>query len=186
MLLTDRQFKQLSRAFPSIPAHGTIFKVCKAIERLAGFKAERYDCCVESCACFVGPFETLTTCPYCGSDRFRRDGKPQKQFQYIPLIPRLLAMYWNGSLSQTLATYCSQYNHQPGIYGDIFDGSHYLDLKNRYIKIGNTHLHRFFFDDSRDIALGLSTDGFAPFKRRKQTCWPLLLFNYNIPPRAQV
>ena len=31
------------------------------------------------------------------------------------------------------------------------------------------------------IALGLSTDGFAPFKRQKHTCWPLILFNYNLP-----
>ncbi|KAG9123856.1 hypothetical protein FRC07_013733, partial [Ceratobasidium sp. 392] len=33
-----------------------------------------------------------------------------------------------------------------------------------------------------DVALGLSTDGFGPFKSRKQSCWPLILFNYNLPP----
>jgi hypothetical protein len=41
--------------------------------------------------------------------------------------------------------------------------------------------HRFFAEDT-DIALGLSTDGFAPFKKRSQTAWPLLIFNYNLPP----
>ncbi|QRV84668.1 Transposase family tnp2 [Ceratobasidium sp. AG-Ba] len=41
--------------------------------------------------------------------------------------------------------------------------------------------HRYFSSPT-DIALGLSTDGFGPFKSRKQTCWPLLAFNYNLPP----
>jgi hypothetical protein len=42
-----------------------------------------------------------------------------------------------------------------------------------------------YFSSPRDIALGLSTDGFAPFKRRKSTAWPLLLFNYNLPPETR-
>jgi hypothetical protein len=33
-----------------------------------------------------------------------------------------------------------------------------------------------------DIALGLSNDGFRPFKSRKETCWPLIVFNYDLPP----
>lgn len=32
---------------------------------------------------------------------------------------------------------------------------------------------------------GLSTNGFAPWKRRKKTCWPLLLYNYNLPPNIR-
>ena len=43
----------------------------------------------------------------------------------------------------------------------------------------------FYFSDERDIALGLSTDGFAPFKRRDKTCWPIILFNYNLPPEIR-
>ena len=39
-----------------------------------------------------------------------------------------------------------------------------------------------FFSDKRDIALRLSLNGFCPFKRRKLSCWPLILFNYNLPP----
>jgi hypothetical protein len=29
----------------------------------------------------------------------------------------------------------------------------------------------------------MSMDGFAPFRHWKKTCWPLLLFNYNLPPK---
>jgi hypothetical protein len=39
-----------------------------------------------------------------------------------------------------------------------------------------------YFKDDRDMALGLSTDVFAPFKKHKLTAWPLIIFNYNLPP----
>jgi len=29
--------------------------------------------------------------------------------------------------------------------------------------------------------LGLSTDGFGPFKHHIKTAWPIILFNYNLP-----
>ena len=35
----------------------------------------------------------------------------------------------------------------------------------------------FYFSDECDIALGLSTDSFTPFKKRDQLCWPIILFN---------
>lgn len=31
----------------------------------------------------------------------------------------------------------------------------------------------------------MSTDGFAPFCRQKKTCWPLLIYNYNLPPEIR-
>ena len=39
-----------------------------------------------------------------------------------------------------------------------------------------------YFSDPRDIALGLSTDGFAPFRQRKMTAWPIIVYNFNLPP----
>jgi Transposase family tnp2 len=43
----------------------------------------------------------------------------------------------------------------------------------------------WFFSDPRDVALGFSMDGFGPFKRRNKTAWPLIIFNYNIPPKER-
>jgi Transposase family tnp2 len=39
-----------------------------------------------------------------------------------------------------------------------------------------------YFEDPRDIALSLSTDGFCPFWKCKKTCWPILIYNYNLSP----
>ena len=74
--------------------------------------------------------------------------------------------------------------HEPGVTKDVFNGSHYRTLLNT--PVPGTEAYPFcYFSDRRDIALGLSTDGFAPFKKRSQTCWPIILFNYNIPPQLR-
>jgi hypothetical protein len=65
------------------------------------------------------------------------------------------------------------------------DGRNYARLCKEYVTIDQKRRPYRFFDDPRDIALGMSTDGFAPFRRRKQTCWPLLLYNYNLPPEIR-
>ena len=65
---------------------------------------------------------------------------------------------------------------------DLLDGDNYKRLKDEYVSIGGVRQAHKFFSDERDIALGLSLDGFCPFKRRNQTCWPIILFNYNLPP----
>lgn len=80
--------------------------------------------------------------------------------------------------------YRADFKPQPGFITDVFDGLHYRSLLNQIVPAsGNNPL--FYFSDERDIALGLSTDGFAPFKRRDKTCWPILLFNYNLPPQIR-
>src|SRR6266545_4808575 len=77
--------------------------------------------------------------------------------------------------------YQAEFVHEPGITKDIFNGSHYQSLLDSTIP---TH-PLFYFSDECDIALGLSTNGFAPFRKRKQTCWPIILFNYNLPPEVR-
>jgi len=65
---------------------------------------------------------------------------------------------------------------------DVFDGHVYRDLCRTEIEVDGQKLPCNYFSDPRDIALGLSTDGFAPFRRRKTTTWPIIVYNYNLPP----
>lgn len=78
--------------------------------------------------------------------------------------------------------YRADYTSQPGVTADIFNGSHYSTLRKTQVKLDHKVLNHKYFSDHRDVALGLSTDGFAPFNKRKSTAWPLILFNYNLPP----
>jgi hypothetical protein len=76
--------------------------------------------------------------------------------------------------------YRTDYQHKPGTMTDVFDGTHYRSLRTKQVEInGKKFKHKYFFND-RDVALGASWDGFAPFKRCKKTAWPLILFDYNL------
>jgi hypothetical protein len=178
--LTDRAFNKLAWVFrqKGLPS----FKVArKHVEFLAKVKAQHYDCCINVCICYTGPHETKTECPFCKEPRLKSDGKPQKTFTYIPLIPRLAALFQDPNMIN-LMSYHHNYKLRDNIVQDIFDGSVYSELKGENVTIGGVDMGHKFFDGADDIALGLATDGFAPFKRRKQTCWPLIIFNYNLPP----
>lgn len=135
--------------------------------------------------CYTGPYETLSTCPKCKANRYKSDGKtPQAIFQYLPLVPRLRAMVSNSSYAQKMQ-YRSKHQHDPTKTTDIFDGAHYRSLLETPVTINDEELPMWFFSDPRDIALGFSTDGFGPFKKRNKTAWPLIIFNYNLPPKER-
>ena len=157
----------------------------KRVQFLAGFQPERYDCCINSCICFTGPYVDLTTCPTCNTDRLKPNGEPGSYFQCIPLIPRLRAMVANRSLALAMRYRAFDHQFNPPTITDVFDGSHYHTLLNTFVTVADQQLPFLFFNDPRDVALGLSTDGFGPFKHRQQTAWPLLIFNYNLPPEVR-
>ena len=81
--------------------------------------------------------------------------------------------------------YKSKHQDDPAKITDIFDGAHYCSLLETPIHIGDEQIPMWFFSDPRDIALGLSTDGFGPFKQCNKTAWPLIMFNYNLPPKER-
>ncbi|QRV77922.1 Transposase family tnp2 [Ceratobasidium sp. AG-Ba] len=105
----------------------------------------------------------------------------RRTFQYLPLIPRLINMYRDPKTAHALG-YRARYHSAPGNFADIFDGAHYKQLLDCQVVVGRDRLDHQYFSFDTDIALGISTDGFGPFKSRKQSCWLLLVFNYNLHP----
>lgn len=178
--MTANAFGKLKYAFPD--SEVASFKITQARAAfLAAFKPVVYHCCINSCCCYVGPHADLETCPYCGEACFDTDKKPRKKFTYSPITPRLTTLFKNSDYAK-LMRYRAEHKHDPNKITDIFDSSDYLCLKTEHVVVGGKqHTHKFF-NDARDIALGLSMDGFTPFRRRKHTCWPIILFNYNLPP----
>ncbi|EPS95239.1 hypothetical protein FOMPIDRAFT_19972, partial [Fomitopsis schrenkii] len=136
---------------------------------LSGLKPEVYDCCENSCCAFVGPHAEREQCPYCKSPRYNEDGFPVKEFSYLPLIPRLKG--FNASLPQATAMCYRGHEHQhiPGQMNDVFDAKVYRSKLGQSVTTAGKKYKHTYFSDTRDIALGLSTDSFAPFRRRKQT-----------------
>lgn len=185
---TDSAFKKLPFAFPQeqIPT----VDVCRTRLRfLSGFKPERYHCCINSCCCFVGPHNDGKQCPYCHEERYKvdRNGKkkPRKVFNYLPIIPRLIAMYANTKKAQEMRYRGFEHEHTPGKINDVFDSQLYQNLLGKKVVIGEEEASHEYFSSPRDIALGLSTDGFSLFKHSKTAAWPLVLYNYNLPPETR-
>lgn len=182
--MTDETFdQQLPHAFPDTPME--TWKATKSRAAwLAAFKPIPYDCCINSCCCYVGQYETDKHCSFCNEPRFNAAGRPRKRFTYVPIIPRLVAMFRNPDLVNTMK-YRHQYTHTPGRMTDVMDSENYRRLCDTNVRVNGKDYPHKYFQHLFDIALGLSTDGFAPFRRRKQTCWPIILFNYNLPPEIR-
>jgi hypothetical protein len=144
-----------------------------------------YDCCINSCVCYTGRWRDHRTCPNpkCRQPRYNSRGKPRRQFAYLPLTPRLQAFFANNKKAREMLYRGTDFEYDPDVVKDVFDGTHYRSFlgKNVHPVDGQPRTHQYF-EDARDVALGLSTDGYAPFKRRTKTAWPLLVFNYNLPP----
>lgn len=73
----------------------TLHQMKKHLEELSELFAETYHCCRKSCVAFTGPYKRLKACPHCRKPRYRQDGQPVKVYQYLPLIPQLVAFFLN-------------------------------------------------------------------------------------------
>jgi len=163
----------------------SIYLAQKTVATLSGLNPKHVDCCVNSCCCYTGKYEELDRCPFpdCNEPRRDENGQPRKRFQYLPIIPRLIALFLDKATAEKINyrhKYCEAQDTEN--ITDVFDGTFYRELcKQQVTANGKTFPHQYF-SDPRDIALGLSLDGFAPFKRRSNSAWPVILFNYNLPP----
>ncbi|TBU27577.1 hypothetical protein BD311DRAFT_612362, partial [Dichomitus squalens] len=166
--MPGRTFAKLPYVFPT-SKFGTWKQVQSRVAELSGFEPKVYHCCVNSCCCFVGPHANLNKCPFCDESRLNSRNQPPQVFVYLPLIPRLKAMLSNQELATLLLWRARGHVHTPGVIKDVMDSLHYRSLCNRRVQIGGKTLPHRYFQDDRDIAIGLSTDGFAPFKRRSKT-----------------
>lgn len=183
--LGAKSYIKLRLAFPQLSDLLSLHQMQTRIAFLSGIKPDIYHCCKNSCCCFTGPFESLNTCPFCAEVRYDVNRHPRNTFAHLPLIPRLIAMCRDNSTAEKMK-YREEHQSQPRMTIDIYDAEHYNSLRKTNVTIGDEELPRRFFLQPTDIALGLSTDGFGPFKKRKQSCWPLVAFNYNLPPQIRI
>lgn len=179
--LTDDAFTQLPQAFPhsDVP---TLDDTRSRFAFLSGFKPELYDCCVRDCCAYTGPLASRTDCPYCHEPRYRSDGKARKHFAYLPIIPRLRKLAENREMATKMRYRAFEHKYTEGQTNDVFCGTHYRTLCQKYVTSQDRVMPFKYFSDPRDIALGFALDGFGPFRRRNNSAWPMLAFNYNLPP----
>ncbi|KDQ09488.1 hypothetical protein BOTBODRAFT_81677, partial [Botryobasidium botryosum FD-172 SS1] len=170
----DNTFEKLSHAFPALANLPSLAAIQVRMARLSGIQPVYYDCCINSCCCFNGPYKNLDRCPFpdCGEPRYDSTMTPRKarkRFEYLPFTPRLIELFasrWKANLLD----YRSAFEYDPAKITDVFSSSRYQRLLGEPVTVAGKPLGHRFFSDRRDIALGLAVDGFSPFRKRKQTC----------------
>ncbi|KAG9018790.1 hypothetical protein FRB90_009638 [Tulasnella sp. 427] len=158
---------------------------------LCGLEPQLFDCCKNSCMCFVGPYASLQACTYCSQNRFQPDGQPFNQFHYVPIIPQCVSLY-SGKISANAMRYRSQHEFDnlldldnSGSITDIYDSILYRELRESNITVNGHELPRRYLDSPRDVLLTGLTDGFQLFRRGKHTAWPFLFVNNNLSPASR-
>ena len=105
------------------------------------------------------------------------------QFQHLPIRPCLEALFLNEHLAELLDYRTTRTpGSSSGSVSDVFDGQLYLDLCKRFVKVGDRTFDHKYFEGKRDIALGLSLDGFPIFNKGNLSAWPIILLNLSLPP----
>jgi len=107
-----------------------------------------------------------------------------KTYQYIPLVPQLIAYFLNRELNEQMCYRSEGYPkakaEKNGHMMDMFNGSHYLGLLQKEVTINSHGLSHTYFSDPHNVALGLATDGVNPWQQQKSTFWPILFYNFNL------
>ena len=174
----------LSNQFPDTSLPKT-FHEAKKIIRGLGLHYQKIHACPKDCMLFWGERSNQEFCHICKSSRWLDEGddtstesrkkkRPAKVLRYFPLIPRLRRLYASDKTSNDMRW------HDEGRTKDEFlrhpaDGQAWKDLDKR---------EPSFASDSRNVRLGLASDGFNPFRNMnlKHSTWPVMLIPYNLPP----
>lgn len=135
---------------------------------------------------YVGKYANEERCPNkkCREPRRTLDGCTCKRFRYLPIIPRLKAIAQSRPAAESRQYRACREPSEDTIQ-DVHDSAHFKTLRTQRVVVDGATLPHLFFCDGRDVPLGVSTDGFAPFRRRSSTCWPLIVFDYNLPPEVR-
>jgi hypothetical protein len=162
------------------------FVAWRRLKVLSNLESRLYDCCIDSCICYLGKYQDLEACPFCNKRRYNAAGKPRRVFSYTPLIPQLIGLFQSAQSVKDMrnrAEHDAARAREPDRpLSDVLDGEVYRTLLNTRVHEDRDYR---YFSNPDDIALGLGTDGFSMFKRRRKgnsTAWPLILVNYNLHP----
>lgn len=141
-----------------------------------------YDCCINCCMCYTGKYKHDRSCRFCNEPR-TRNGKVQRQFSYLPLIPRLQGWFQSLAKIESLS-YRDNFEYTPGRIKDVFDCEHYRKLLRTKVVIDGHRQEYCYFNNRYDIAFSFCADGYLLFKRRRNgpSAMPLMIQVYNLPP----
>lgn len=153
-----------------------------------GLDYSKIDACPNDCMLYWKDHKNDISCHVCGASRWiesttesgqteenKKEHKVSaKILRHFPLIPRLQRLFMCSETTTSLRWHHDD-RSKDGKLRHPADGQAWKDF--------NGH-HPEFAHDSRNIRLGLASDGFNPFRAMnlKYSAWPVILIPYNFPP----
>jgi hypothetical protein len=145
-----------------------------------GLGYQKIDMCPNFCMLYYLENAEMTECMTCGHSRYKpRTGRGKnlmayKKLRYFPITPRLQRLFMSPKTTEHM-TWHQAHGTVDGVMVHPFDGEAW--------KLFNS-VHPHFSAESRNVHLGLCTDGFNLFGSfaAPYSCWPVILTVYNLPP----
>nr|XP_016474093.1 PREDICTED: uncharacterized protein LOC107795901 [Nicotiana tabacum] len=134
--------------------------------------------CPNDCMLFWNDNAKADTCSVCGTSRWKSTNASSnilaKVLRYFPLKPRLQRMFMCPETAIAMKWHANE-RPNDGNLRHPADGEAWKDFDS---------LHPDFARESRNVRLGLSSDGFNPFRTMSisHSTWPVVLMNYNLSP----
>ncbi|CAA7023647.1 unnamed protein product [Microthlaspi erraticum] len=162
----------------------------KTIHKL-GLTYETIHACPNDCMLYWGEDSAKEKCKVCESSRWKtsevvddeESGKKKKKrkkkqavkiLRYFPLKPRLQRLFMSSHTADHMRWHADS---------ESKDGKLRHPRDGLAWKTFNQQFHEFA-SESRNVRLGLATDGFNPFGTMSlsYSVWPVILVPYNLPP----
>lgn len=180
-------FQQMRDAFRDGLEISSLYIIIHKMSILSGILPKWFDCCVNTCIAYTSQFETNSSCPLCGEQRFSANGEPRRVFCYLPLIPRLQKYFSNIKIANELG-YRAEYTKSIQGISDVFDGEHYRNLCRKKVTIDGREMPYRYFSQDTDIAFATCLDGYLLYKCKRggPSATPILIKLYNLPPEVRI
>ncbi|KAK8924074.1 hypothetical protein KSP39_PZI019267 [Platanthera zijinensis] len=190
----DRSFtkllKVLKRSIPFSETHPCSFYEAENYMHELGMGCKKIDACLNDYSLYYGKFADYVSCPTCGTSRWQssKDADniksttlskkskniPNKIFRHFHFIPRLQWLYMCFRTSKEMRWHKEQ-RCDDGKLRHSVDAFAWKSFDRK---------HQEFSSETRNVRLGLASDGFNPFGLMctNNSVWSVVLVPYNLPP----
>ncbi|XP_058776657.1 uncharacterized protein LOC131650977 [Vicia villosa] len=188
---TDKSFTELLELLTQMLPEGNVlpsrYYETKKILCPMGLEYEKIHACPNDCILYRKEYVNYNHCPKCKASRYKKrhgessdddevkKGPPAKVVWYLPIISRFKRLFANANDAKNLRWHAEE-RKCDGQIRHVADSLQWKKIDSLFPNFGK---------ESRNLRLGLSTDGMNPFGNlnTNHTSWPVLLMIYNLSPR---
>ncbi|XP_071714012.1 uncharacterized protein [Rutidosis leptorrhynchoides] len=179
----------LREAFPEVAIPKSLYDLWKLIRDL-GLGYEKIDAYPNNCMLYWKENKDKTECVICHSSRYKtsevdsdneenlttndHNKVPAKVLRYFPVIPRLQRLYMSSEVATSMRWH-EEGRTKDGLLRHPVDSPAWQTFDHNYPE---------FAKESRNVRLGLASDGFNPFGNmsNSHSTWLVVLIPYSLPP----